>query len=296
MTITATAMGDDEPRSHHPSPRHSDHYLGLKGAHLVPTTATRTTHAQLRTVIEAHAMMCVHGGVGLGKTVAVNTSLRDLAPDNTLRLQLSSPNMSKIRTSLFRLLNLPGDPPGRSALCDEMLKDALSKDFRVLVCDEAQWLDTKAFEFFRELWDDPDTDLAIVFVGAENCHQKIRNRPALASRILTWQQFSPLTPGEVLATMPHYHPLWAGVPAQDLQWINDLACHGNFRNWAKITYHLQDAMTRHPTIGYSNDLVRWAFSNLDSTTRDTPAPPSPPAAPAPQPPLQTPPPEEAAQA
>ncbi|MDX3077865.1 ATP-binding protein [Streptomyces sp. MI02-7b] len=259
-------MTNGQPPSH-ANPPHTDHYLGLKGAHLVPTTATRTTQGNLRTVVDASAIMCVHGRVGLGKTVAVNTSLRDLAPTTTLRLQFSSSSLSKLRTSLFRLLKLPGDQPGKTVKCDEMIREALSQEFHILVCDEAQWLDTKGLEFFRELHDDPDTDLAIVFVGAENCHEKIRNRPALASRILTWQQFSPLTPDEVVDIMPRYHPLWVSVPHDDVLWINDLACHGNFRNWAKVTYHLQDAMSQSPDLTFSRELVGWVFSKLDSTAR-----------------------------
>ncbi|MGW1719845.1 AAA family ATPase [Streptomyces sp. NPDC002156] len=82
------------------------------------------------------------------------------------------------------------------------IKEALSEASRVLVVDEAQWLDTRAFEFIRELWDDDDTRLAVVLVGAENCYQKIKNRPALDSRILVWQRYKPLTPTEVLTVIP----------------------------------------------------------------------------------------------
>ncbi|MEU3414649.1 ATP-binding protein [Streptomyces sp. NPDC006658] len=85
-----------------------------------------------------------------------------------------------------RQLDLPGDAhaPLNSTRCETVLKEALSETPRVLVVDEAQWLDTRAFEFIRELWDDEDTRLAVVLVGAETCYQKLKNRPALDSRIL----------------------------------------------------------------------------------------------------------------
>ena len=190
-----------------------------------------------------------------------------------------------------------------------MLKEALSQTPRVLVVDEAQWLDTRTFEFIRELWDDEDTRLAVVLVGAETCYQKIKNRPALDSRILIWQRYKPLTPAEVLTVIPQYHPLWADVPTDevlalmptyhalwqnvapdDLMWINDAACHGNFRQWAKITYLLQEehggpdmkgpgtAGSPHqptpdgaaaPVPAYSRDLVRAILSRLDPTQRHT---------------------------
>lgn len=238
-----------------------DHYLGLENAALVPTTATRTTHAHLRTVIKAHGIMCVHGRVGLGKTVAINTTLRDLAPRSTVKT--TSPKLARIRETLYRQMGLPGDPPGKPATVDKALRHALSERPWVVVCDEAQMLDSKTFDFFRELWDDRATQMTLVFVGAENCHAKIRARPALASRVLIWQQFSPLRPQEVATVIPRYHPLWAEVSAEDIQWINDLACHGNFRNWAKITYLLQEALRDQPGRAVDRKLIRWINRGLD---------------------------------
>ncbi|WP_199921481.1 hypothetical protein [Streptomyces bicolor] len=69
-------------------------------------------------------------------------------------------------------------------------------------------------------------------------------RPGLARRphcILLWQRYKPLTPGEVLTVIPQYHPLWTAVPTDDLLWIDDVVCHGNFRQWAKLTYLMLEA-------------------------------------------------------
>ncbi|MGW4937052.1 AAA family ATPase [Streptomyces sp. NPDC004166] len=269
-----------------PAPRPPDngpdyHYLGLKGARAIYTKASEETYANLVTTLNAHggngAIMCVHGGVGLGKTFAVNLHLDELAPHTTLRIKLSSPRIQALRSALYKKLGLPGKAPA-STRSEEMIKEALSAAPRVLVVDEAQWLDTRAFEFIRELWDDEDTRLAIVLIGAETCYQKIKNRPALDSRILIWQRYKPLAPAEVLTVIPQYHPIWTGVPSDDLLWIDDLACHGNFRQWAKVTYLLQEAggdplaaapqaaETPHPT-AYSRDLVRAVLSRLDPTQR-----------------------------
>ncbi|MFJ3799943.1 AAA family ATPase [Streptomyces sp. NPDC090088] len=291
MTHPATAP-DKQPAT---GPNY--HYLGLPGASAILTQASAETYANLVTTLNAHngrgAMMCVHGGVGLGKTFSVNSHLDDLAPYTTLRVKLSSSRIQALLETLYKKLDLPGQPPARSTRCEAMIKEALAETSRVLVVDEAQWLDTRAFEFIRELWDDEDTRLAVVLVGAESCYQKIKNRPALDSRILVWQRYKPLTPGEVLTVIPQYHPLWAGAPADDLLWIDDLACHGNFRQWAKITYLIQEqqhgpgtAVTsaepphpptnpaspeaiRKPHAPYSRDLVRAVLSRLDPTQRHT---------------------------
>ncbi|MGW2786654.1 AAA family ATPase [Streptomyces populi] len=288
-----TTLTDPPEESHQPASSPAYHYLGLQGARAILTRASEETYANLVTTLRADAgrgaIMCVHGGVGLGKTFAVNSHLDELAPHTTLRIKLSSSKIQALREALHKKLDLPGQAPANSTRSETMIREALSQTSRVLVVDEAQWLDTRAFEFLRELWDHDDTRLAVILVGAETCYQKIKNRPALDSRILIWQRYTPLTPTEVLTAIPQYHPLWADVPADDLLWIDDLACHGNFRQWAKITYLLHEAGSGQnagtptparldssgsdptaaalPHLAYSRDLVRAVFSRLDPTQR-----------------------------
>ncbi|MEU0213078.1 hypothetical protein [Streptomyces canus] len=94
----------------------------------------------------------------------------------------------------------------------------------------------------------------------------------------------------VLTVIPEYHLLWADVPADEPLWIDDGACHGNFRQWAKISYLLWDEYggtqvkgpgsadsphpptphgTATPLPPYSRDLVRAVLSRLDPTQRHT---------------------------
>jgi hypothetical protein len=65
---------------------------------------------------------------------------------------------------LFDALGLSGSPPTQPIEFDALLKDALSERFRVLVCDEAQWLSRESFELWRHLWDDRRTDIAIMMM------------------------------------------------------------------------------------------------------------------------------------
>ena len=80
---------------------------------------------------------------------------------------------------------------------------------RVLVCDEAQWLSRECFEFWRHLWDDPRTDIAIVFVGGGDCYQVLRREPMLSSRVYVWQEFRRMTREQVFEVIPAFHPVWA---------------------------------------------------------------------------------------
>jgi len=83
---------------------------------------------------------------------SVNASLRALAPADTCRVQFRArPTPRDIRHVLFDALGISGTPPTRPIEFDALLKDALSERFRVLVCDEAQWLSRECFELWRHL-------------------------------------------------------------------------------------------------------------------------------------------------
>lgn len=178
--------------------------------------------------------------------------------------------MNEIRTQLWRRLDLPGEPPQSVGPCDQQIQDALEAEPRVLLVDEVQGLGTKALEYFRTLWGDDARRAAIIFVGSGNARQKILNNPALHSRILDWYQFSPLTPTEVQAIIPAYQRTWAGAQPELILYTDDMAGHGSFRNWARITLLLHDALEENPDLTLSKDLIRWVLSRIDPTTRHTP--------------------------
>ncbi|MGP3946528.1 AAA family ATPase [Streptomyces sp. 6N106] len=226
----------------------------------------------MRKAITHKAMICVHGHVGLGKTFAVNAACRKLAPDATRWLQFAqAPNVAQIRAALWGALELPGPAPANTAhTCDEQIGQALAGDFHLLLLDEVQHLGPTALEYVRDLWDVNNKtvkSLTVVFVGSGNTRQKVLRLPPLHSRIHRWQQFSPLTPAEILTVIPHYHQLWKDADEDLLLWIDDCAGHGCFRSWANLTVIIQDALDDDPNLTLSKDLVRWAFSQIDPTTR-----------------------------
>src|SRR6266571_566418 len=224
-----------------------DHYLGLAGANVVATEALLALQDNLADVVAAKAMMCVHGDAGLGKTLSVNASLRALAPADVCRVQ-------------FRARPTPRDI--RHVQFDALLKDALSERFRVLVCDEAQWLSRECFELWRHLWDDRRTDIAIVFVGGGDCYRVLRREPMLSSRVYVWQEFRRLDREQVLAVIPAYHPVWAGADPADIAYADVHAGHGNFRAWSKITAHVVTALARLERDRPDREILQWVFSRL----------------------------------
>ncbi|MFE1907373.1 AAA family ATPase [Streptomyces gardneri] len=256
-------------RSSQLPPPARDHYLGLHGANTMGTRAVAETEDRIRKARKHKAIVAIHGNVGLGKTFAVHTVLRRHNPDTTYRLRFrQSPNMSELRGGIWRALDLPGDTPQSADESGERIKQALEQiPDAVLLLDEVQWLSKTALEYIRDLWGDDEQRAAVVLVGSGNTRQKILSCPALHSRILDWYQFAPLTPAEVLATIPAYHSIWSGSDPELILYTDDHAGHGSFRSWAKLTLHLTDALEENPTHTLTKDLVRWAFSRLDSSSR-----------------------------
>ncbi|MET8192047.1 ATP-binding protein [Streptomyces sp. NPDC005246] len=240
-----------------------DHFLGLEQAQLVGTDTLLTTRDNIEAVIEAKAMMCVYGPAGSGKTMSVNSALRHLAPDITHRLELrAGPTPRDIRHGLFQALGLPGEPPARPIEFDTLLKEALAEEFRVLVCDEAQWMKKTGFEFWRHLWDDKRTNIAVIFAGGDGCYKVLRREPMLASRIFIWQEFTRMSKDEVRETIPAFHPVWAEVDTVLIDAIDKQAAHGSFRNWANITTHILAGMKKLNLKQVDEDLVRWVYSKI----------------------------------
>ncbi|MFK8906243.1 AAA family ATPase [Streptomyces sp. YS-3] len=247
-------------------PDEGDHYLyrNLRDAHVVATAALLRARESLADTVEARAMMCVYGAAGCGKTLAVNYGLRELEPGEEVRQITfrSRPTARAVRYEIFAALGLRGDAPAHPSEFDRLLKDALATKPRTLLVDEAQWLNSEAFEYFRYLYDDYATQLAIIFVGGPGCYTVLRKEPMLASRIFIWQRFKPLTRTEVLEAIPLFHPVWEHAKSDDLLFADDHAAHGNFRNWAWLTAHVLRGCKRLGRGTVDTEILQWTFSHL----------------------------------
>ncbi|MFI5775166.1 AAA family ATPase [Streptomyces sp. NPDC051658] len=249
-------------------PAPTDQYTALPDARLVTTRALLTARENLTDTTNARAMMCIHGGAGFGKTVAVTSCLRELQTSEDIRrITFHARTTTRaVRHELHTALELPGQPPRYATEFDHLLKATLAAHPRTLVLDEAQWLSSDQLEYIRYLWDDPYTQLAVIFVGGEGCHATLRKEPMLSSRIFIWQRFTRLTTDEVLETIPLYHPIWADADPKDITYADSRAAHGNFRNWARLTAHTLTALNRTGRPRVDQEVLRWAFSRLGSGT------------------------------
>jgi len=55
------------------------------------------------------------------------------------------------------------------------------------------------------------------------------------SRIFRRVICTPLSPAQVCALLPRFHPIYGGVSADVLLFVDDHFAHGNLRDWAAFT-------------------------------------------------------------
>jgi hypothetical protein len=104
-------------------------YVDLPDASVVTTRALLAARENIADTVAARAMMCIHGGAGFGKTLAVNTCLRELEPGEDVRKITfrARPTARAVRYELFTALDLAGEPPRHPSEFDRLLKTALAE-------------------------------------------------------------------------------------------------------------------------------------------------------------------------
>ncbi|GAA3604164.1 hypothetical protein GCM10022419_105960 [Nonomuraea rosea] len=235
----------------------NDHSAWPGDGNVVATQALHLTYATLKAALEERAMTCIYGDSGLGKTAMVNAALRRLAPEETVHISFCSPR--RMRDGLFDALGLQRPRSRSPGGCDNLLKTTLTEKFRVLVCDNADWLLFDCVEWWCHLWDDGRTDTAIVFVGGKDCREALRREPV---RRLLWQEFTRMTMAEVLDVIPAYHPIWANADAKVIKLADRHVAHGNWRVWAHLTAQAARALEHLQRPAVDEDVLRWVLDRL----------------------------------
>ena len=207
------------------------HFLDLDGARVLPTAGLQLVEQ----AVDTNAMGVVHGPAGLGKTFAVERALAGARAVGCWSSFPSRPTMRLVAASLFQ--QLTGSPAGRGSrfvLMDAILEEPAIRS-RVVVVDEAQRLKTECIEFLRHLHDHPRTRFALLLVGGDTAWDVLSREPMLRSRVYRRVRFEALSPDEVRTLIGAFHPIYDGVEAELLLFIDDHFAHGNLRDWASFT-------------------------------------------------------------
>jgi hypothetical protein len=216
----------------------AQHYLGLEGARTMQTTALQFTRRAVHDLVELQAMGVVYGPAGSGKTFAWQSAVAGVDVPVCAVAFPSRPSMLRVAQVLLGRLTKTAPKGSRFTLSDALL-DLLAEQPRLVVIDEAQWLNRDCIEYLRHLHDDPATKFSLLLVGGNGCWEILAREPMLRSRLYRRVVFSPLTPDGVLRVIPGYHPLYAGVDPELLLLINEVFAHGYFREWATFTHSAQ---------------------------------------------------------
>jgi DNA transposition AAA+ family ATPase len=216
----------------------SGHFLNLEGAAVVATEQLLDAREMIGEAFAARAMAAIHGAAGTGKSFAVQQSLIDLPTRDWVWMDFRCrPTLRDVRHALHRATGLGRTLCGDSFDVDMALKAVLAERPRLVVIDEAQWLNRECFEYLRHLHDDPETQFSLLFVGGAGCYEVLRREPMLDSRLYAHIRFDRLSLDQVLGVVAVYHPIYHGVAEALVALIDHRSAHGNFRNWAKFTHH-----------------------------------------------------------
>lgn len=236
------------------------HFLGLEGARTIPTDHLLLTRRALGDLVDAQAMGAAHGDAGLGKTFAVEEAVTSLGIPALWTSLPSRPTMRLVATTLTELLTGVPAPERNRFHLTGILLDELAQRRRLIVVDEAQRLNRECIEYLRHLHDHPRTTFALMLVGGDGCWRVLSREPMLRSRIYRRVVFQPLSAGQLLGALPAYHPIYMGIGADLVSFIDTYFGHGNLRNWASFTRSAWGLCQRHLRPVVDEEIARNVFA------------------------------------
>ena len=217
------------------------HFLDLD-AGVVRTEDYALCQRAVADVVAAGAMGVVHGQAGAGKTFAVEDAVAATGEHAVFLAFPSRPTMRAIAQELcVRLFDFD---PGRAEQKNlaRLLRARLDAEPVLTVVDEAQRLNRECFEFLRYLHDPAERGLGaparrspMLLVGGDQAWGVLAADPMLRSRVYRRVHFRRMSPEQVLAWMPRFHPLYCDATPELLSFVDHHCGHGLFRNWAAFT-------------------------------------------------------------
>ena len=239
------------------------HYLKLPGARVIATDRLLHSAELVTDIVELLSIGAIHGPAGTGKTFAVDQALSQLPErDYIVTTYRSRPTVRFVRHELYKALGLGVSLPFSPMETDDYLKGALAERPRLVVVDEAQWLNRECCEYLRHLHDEVPSGFALLFVGGAGCFEVLNREPMLSSRIYSHVRFAPLTFAEVAHVIPVYHDIYKDVPVDLIELVDRTFAHGNFRAWAKFTQHAVRLAGRLGRERLDEEMARNIFNRL----------------------------------
>jgi len=236
------------------------HFLEVNDVATIPTRDFQLTQRAVRDIVSRQAMGAVTGDAGLGKTLSVEFATNKLQNIQVVWVQF--PRKVSMKDGVAGLLDEITGIPNEDTLrrLGLRLREVLRAERRLIVVDEAQHLNTDTIEYIRYLWDDPDTQFAVLFVGGDDCWDVLSREPMLRSRIWRHVEFKRLPQAVVLNFVPKYHAIYERASTKNILLINDRFAHGNFRMWAQFTIDAAALCTELRRDTVDEEIIRNVFA------------------------------------
>jgi DNA transposition AAA+ family ATPase len=217
-----------------------NHFSGLEGARTIKTQQFLLTKMAVDHCVKRKALGVFTGPAGRGKTFSIESATRDLAIPVVRTLFGSQTN----RKEVARALLSETDGFARKGTYYELSEELVDVFARphVAVIDEAQHLNQDCTFFLRYLLDHPQTQVAILLVGADGLMPKIKKDPTLQSRIYRRVEFAPLPRESLLKALPNYHSIYHGVDKELLEELIDRCNISELRALAVFTLTASDLL------------------------------------------------------
>jgi hypothetical protein len=239
----------------------SNHSHDIPDAAPFPTVPYHLAQVRIDEAVETLGMAALIGDAGLGKSYAAEQAAGRHSKMRQAWIRLPiKPTMAEVGRRLVKSLTGVEEDDSRFALA-RRARAALCKEPWLLFVDEAQNGNLDAFEYIRDLFDDPEAQVAPIFIGGYGAWEVISRYKMFRSRTGEPILFEPMDGATVLSAIPQWHPIYANAEGELLAHVNhNLSEPGNWRCWADFTRTALRLMEQHGIEALTSEVVANALT------------------------------------
>lgn len=205
----------------------------------------------LEQTAERRGLGLFYGHPGVGKSRTLRYHARRLGM-GVLEAQPEQ-RLSGLLAAMYALTGV-APPPGRLPRQRDEFVAGL-RDPIVIVIDQADGLSLGLCRFLAELVGEANTKLAVVLVGTSKFEHRLRQAQTVRAVTRTWIPASALSLDDVIAALPHYHPIWSDADPLTLTRINGSFARGFFGRWAQATEQALELRPQMSAVPWSQALT-----------------------------------------